>query len=276
MNNDSIDSIVDFSSTVPMVLNKRFIKEALINERNNLRNKDNKFGNDYIRIDVLNENIQKLDKTSNVYGTTNSLKDSIYLLKSIKEIANLNNCVMMEMDISNTLKVAIKNLKRGAMNLSDNEKKISSNIDVSVNAVMKSIESALKQDNRDAVIKGRLIPSASKTIKLALSSAVAWAVNPAIAVIGVIGYFGCMKKMQKKERQLILDDIEVELKMCERYINKYEGENDLKKVREVEKIKRNLERQKQRVKYKMSFEYGSDSVAPSDATPGDIVNNKYN
>lgn len=271
LNNDSIDQLVDFSSTVPMILNRHSIKETLINERDNLRKSNNKLAGDYIRIDALNENIYKLDNQSPVYGITiNSLKGNIYMLKSLLEISKLNNNIIMEMDLSNTLKLAMKNLKRDAMKLSDKEKKLSSDIDVSVNSVMKGVETAMMNNNREAVIKGKMIPSASKTIKMALAAGLAWAVNPAIAVIGVIGTFACMKKMQRKERQLILDDIEVELKMCERYISKYEGENDLKKVREVEKIQRNLERQKQRIKYKMTVEYGADSVVDSTTKPSEM------
>jgi hypothetical protein len=110
-------------------------------------------------------------------------------------------------------------------------------------------------DNREAVIKGRILPSASKCIKLACALGVAWAINPAIAVIGAIGGFACSKKLKAKERQLVLDDIEIELKMCERYIKQAEDDNDLKKVRQLEIIQRNLLRQQQRIKYKMHVVY---------------------
>ena len=274
LSNDSIDAMVDFSSTVPTIINRDSIKESLIDERDNLRHKQNKLMGDYIRIDVLSENINKINNQSRIYGvTTNSLKGNIYMLKSLLEISKLNSSVMLEMDLANTLKLAMKNLKRDAMKLSDKEKKISSDIDVSVNSVMKSVETSMMNNNREAAIKGKLIPSASKTIKMALVAGVAWAINPAIAVIGVLGSFACMKKMQKRERQLILDDIEVELKMCERYISKYESQNDLKKVREVEKIQRNLERQRQRIKYNMTVEYGSNSVVSSTTKPSDLLNN---
>ena len=90
--------------------------------------------------------------------------------------------------------------------------------------------------------------------------------NPVIAMIGAIGGFICMKNMQDKERQLLLDDIEVEIKMCERYISKEEGNNNLKKVREYERLLRSLQRQQQRIKYKMNVEH--NLKAPSaDARP---------
>ena len=61
--------------------------------------------------------------------------------------------------------------------------------------------------------------------------------------------------MQKKERQLVLDDIDIELRMCERYMRLAEEKNDMKKIREIEKIQRNLIRQKQRIQYKMVTVY---------------------
>ena len=82
----------------------------------------------------------------------------------------------------------------------------------------------------------------------------AWALSPAIAVIGVLGIFACSKQLQHKERQLILDDIDIELKMCERYLQQAENEGDLKKVRQIEVMQRNLERQKQRIKHRMSMQ----------------------
>jgi len=266
MSNDDIDALGDFVITVPVIMEKNAFKEALISERYNLRAIREKSYKDYMRIETLNSNIAKMEST-NVYNTASSMKSIICYLKFINEAAKIkNDGYINEMEFTNSLKLAMKNLKRDAMNLSDKEKRLSSNIDASVNSISKSIETSLQNGNREAVIKGSIIPSASKCIKLALTVGVAWAINPAIAVIGAIGTFACMKKMQNKERQLVLDDIEIELKMCERYIQRAENNNDLKKVREYEKIQRNLERQQQRIKYKMNVEH-NQNVPDSTATP---------
>lgn len=270
MDNDSLDALADFVVTVPVVLEASSFKNALMEERANIRSKENKSGLDYVRIDCINENIYKLDNMPRTYNTTNNTKGIIAYLRFLNELAQkANSEYITEMNLTNNLKVAIKNLKRGAIKLSDQEKKLSNNIDVSVNNVSKGIETAMMNNNREAVIKGRIIPSASKTIKMALATGVAWAINPAIAVIGALGTFACMKKMQDKERQLVLDDIELELKMCERYINEAEDKKDFKKVRELEKIQRNLQRQKQRIKYKMNVEHDMNVPNATDK-PEDI------
>ena len=133
--------------------------------------------------------------------------------------------------------------------------KISNNIDISMSSVSRGLEDALRNDNREAIIKGRILPSASKTIKIALACGAAWAVAPAVAVIGALGAFACSTKLKAKERQLVLDDIEIELKMCERYLKAAEDKNDMEAIRQIEITQRNLERQRQRIKYKMNVVY---------------------
>ena len=255
LDNDSIDAITDFSITVPVILEKDKLKDCLCSYRNELRESITDV-KDYVRINCLNDNILKLETANNSYITTSTTKDAMHYLQCLNEIAKIkSDSYIMEMDFTNSIKLAIKQLKANAVKLKDKDKQISSSIDVAANNTAKSIENALMNGNREAVIKGSMIPSASKCIKAAIMAGVAWAVNPAVAVIGAIGAFACSKKLQKKERQLVLDDIEIELKMCERYLRQAEDEGDMKKVRQIEIIQRNLERQKQRIQYKMVVIY---------------------
>lgn len=255
LDNDSIDAITDFSITVPVILEKDKLKDCLCSYRNELRESITDV-KDYVRINCLNDNILKLETANNSYITTSTTKDAMHYLQCLNEIAKIkSDSYIMEMDFTNSIKLAIKQLKANAVKLKDKDKQISSSIDVAANNTAKSIENALMNGNREAVIKGSMIPSASKCIKAAIMAGVAWAVNPAVAVIGAIGAFACSKKLQKKERQLVLDDIEIELKMCERYLRQAEDEGDMKKVRQIEIIQRNLERQKQRIQYKMIVIY---------------------
>lgn len=255
LDNDSIDAITDFSITVPVILERDKLKESLIAARSEIR-KSVSSVEDYVRISCLNDNISKLENSGYSYNTSNSARDAMMYLACINEIAKIkSNNYIVEMDFSNTIKLAINNLKKDAIKLSDKEKQLSNSIDIAANNASKGLENAIKNGNREAVIRGSLIPSASKCIKIALTVGAAWAVSPAVAVIGAIGAFACAKKMQAKERQLVLDDIEIELKMCERYMRAAEDEGDMKKIRQIEIIQRNLERQKQRIKYRMTVIY---------------------
>ena len=265
LDNDSIDTLTNFSITVPDVLEKDKLCEALIEYRNSLRETSNKV-TDYIRIDCLNENIHKLKEDTNVYATSKNLSGIRCYLACLNEMVNMNASedYIMEMNFSNTLKLAVDRLKKTATKLKDKDRQISNSIDVAVNNVSKGMETALMNDNREAVIKGKILPSASKCIKIACTLGVTWAINPAVAVITAVGGLAANKKLKAKERQLILDDIEIELKMVDRYIKQAEDEGDLKKVRELEIIQRNLQRQQQRIKYKMHVVYKQNVPNVSD------------
>ena len=91
--------------------------------------------------------------------------------------------------------------------------------------------------------------------------AAAWAIQPAIAIIGALGMLFTTRKATLKERQLAIDEIEVELKMVERYINYYENNGNLEAVRQCEICQRNLQRQLQRIKYRMKVDFGPQASA---------------
>lgn len=257
LNNDSLDALTDFSVTVPAILEKDKLCESLISYRDNLRKVENKSIDTFIRINCLNNNISKLQESSTSYNISNSPKGIMCYLMCLDELSKLSsdNEYITEMNFTNTLKLAINNLKRTAIKLTDKEKKISSDIDMAVSNVSKGIENSLTNDSREAIIRGRILPSASKTIKIALATGAAWAINPAIAVIGALGAFACSSKLKAKERQLVLDDIEIELKMCDRYLKAAEEKNDMKAIKQIEIAQRNLQRQQQRIKYKMHVIY---------------------
>lgn len=216
----------------------------------------------YSRLDIVRKQMYQ-PFNSREYRSMNEclthLKSTIegYTLieRFINDKLNSDAEALNEGDIMATLKLAGINLKKGIRNLSDKEKGISRSIDANVNTFTRGIERALRNDNREAVIRGSIIPSASKTIKWGITLGAAWCIEPVIAVITGLGALAMGKKLQAKERQLILDEIEIELDMTERYIRIAEDKNDMKAVRELLKIKRNLQRQQQRIKYKMRVYY---------------------
>ena len=103
------------------------------------------------------------------------------------------------------------------------------------------------------VVKGNFLPSASKCIHIALVSGATFLINPILAVIGLIGYIGCSKSLTEKERNLILDDIDIEIEMCDKYMKIAEDKDDLVAVREIMKTKRDLERQRSRILYNKNY-----------------------
>ena len=151
--------------------------------------------------------------------------------------------------VINDINTELNKLRNTLQKAKDMDKEVSRKIDSSVNMFISAMQRAASNENREAIIKGSIIPSASKVIKTAIIDGAVALVNPAIAIILAIGQFAVSKKMQKKERQLVLDEIDIELEMCKRYMRQAEDNNDLEAQKQLLRIQRNLERQKQRIQY---------------------------
>lgn len=164
---------------------------------------------------------------------------------------------ILEASITNKINVAMMKLRNSFTKMGDAERRLSHNLDMGMSGFKKGIERALTTDNREAVIKGSIIPSFSKIVKLCLVNAGLIALHqPLIAVIVTLGYFACSAKFKAKERQMVIDEIEIELEMCEKYIQIAESKNDMKALRQLLTTKKELQRQLQRVKYKMQVDFG--------------------
>jgi len=250
---DVIDTIADFSITVPVILERKPLCNTIEEYRNNLResSRQTKSIDDYIKINRLNEAMYKLKNAPMTYNTSVSLYDCEKVLTLIDEMVKFDQSMYItEMDFVNNIKIAMNNIKRDAVKLSDAEKRTSKNIDMSLGSVAKGINDCMKADARDRVAAEKILPPASKCIKYAIATGAAWAVNPALAVLGVVGKIFCDKKFEHKYKQQALDDIEVELKIVKRKIEEAENNNAKSDtLRELYKIERELERQRQRIKY---------------------------
>ena len=272
-NLDTIDALVDFANTAPDVINKDKFTEALIEHRDSLRVSRGINISESIRIDALNENIAKLSEARS-YPIYNDPSGIIAYLLCIDELKHINNedkslYFTEAMSFTNTLKLAINNLRRTAINLSEKEKAVANSIDGLMNSITRGMDRQMSAERREQIARGSILPSASKCIKYALVFAAAWVVRPELAIIGAIGAFFCNMHATYRERQIALDEIEVELKMCERYIRMYEEKQDLPKVRQCEIIYRNLQRQHQRIKYRMKIDFkhaDTSKVSPINGT----------
>jgi hypothetical protein len=165
----------------------------------------------------------------------------------------------------NSLKLYLYGLKKKASNASQKEKEISRNVDNSFRRLIKSMKNSLISDRREAIIKGSVIPSFSRCIKIAVALAGLGLIfhNPAVPVIAAIGGFAMSKQLTKKERILLLDEIDTELEVLDKEIANAESKNQMKKYRALLKYKKDLQRQYQRIRYNVRI--GKD-LLPNSAT----------
>lgn len=162
----------------------------------------------------------------------------------------------------NDLKLAMMGMKQKFQDMGQKEKELSKNLDNNVRILVKGMKDALISDRREAIIKGSVIPSFSKCIKIAIGLAgIGVLINPGAAVIAAIGGFALSKHLTEKERVLLLDDIEVELDVLEKEISLAESRNQMNKYRALMKYKKDLQRQYQRIKYNIRI--GKDILPDS-------------
>lgn len=181
------------------------------------------------------------------------IQDTLELVTRYKNSAVNESKENSGMSFISKLKIASENLKRSMFKLKDKDKQLSMKLDSELNRTMKSAKKAMISDSRENIIKGTFLPSASKCIHIAIASGAAYLVNPVLAVIGLLGFIGCSKSVNEKERNLILDDIDIEISMCDKYMKLAEDKDDLAAVREIMKTKRDLERQRARILYNKKY-----------------------
>lgn len=165
-------------------------------------------------------------------------------INTIKEV--INEGVKLS-----SIKLAFQNLKSKLKDLSTKEKSICQSIDANASTFLNSVEKMLRSDRREAIIKGSIIPSFSKTLKLAMGFTGISLVNPVAGLISVMGYIGCSKLLNRRERQLIYDEIDTELKVTEKELQMAENDGDMKRYRFLLQYQKKLTREKQRIRYGM-------------------------
>lgn len=273
---DNIDSITKYTMENPEVIEPKKLKETFDNYCKTLRKSNSEIScSRYMLIDCLKENSYKLskfkpveesiDETNAIYNLYKKAEGLRLIESIISACEEANSGILNELSFTNSVKLAGEKLKKTMTKLRDKDKQISMNVDSAMNSLVKGVEKSLTNDNREAVIKGSILPSASKIIKTAIMTGLVAIVNPALAVIGLLGKIAISKKYKAKERQMILDEIEIELKMADKYLKVAEDKNDLQATKQLLTIQRSLERQRQRIKYKMKVDHQNvPNVKPSD------------
>jgi hypothetical protein len=165
----------------------------------------------------------------------------------------------------NNAKIYLAGLKSKAKDLGRKEQELSRTLDANFNNFSKAVKNALISDRREAIIKGSVIPSFSKSIKICLGLIGLGLVtqNPIVPIIAAFGGLAVSKNLTKKERVLLLDEIETELEVVEKEIANADAKNQIKKYRALLQYKKDLQRQYQRIKY--NIRVGKDILPGSAA-----------
>lgn len=171
------------------------------------------------------------------------------------ESAKLMREVISEGVNLNSIKLAMQGLKKKAKDFGTKEQQASRNLDMHVNNLVRGAKSFLVSDRREAIIKGSVIPSFSKIMKIGIALAgVAKFLHPALAAIALIGGLAASKNLTRKERSLLLDEIDIELQVVDRELKRLEDDGQSAQAyRSLLTYQKNLMREKQRIKYNLSL-----------------------
>lgn len=210
-------------------------------------------GNDkYNCSSILETGIDKLNKRKE--------PKACYYLEEYEDYNNITHTLLEAGKLKTKLKIANKKatdkanvVKSRVMNkgkeLNTKQKMASEKLDNFVDNFYDKAQRELSNKNREQVIKGNILPSFSTIIKMAIGSAGLGMINPALGAISFVGGLAVSKKGTKKEKQYILDEIEVQLELVEKKISYAESNNDMKALENLLKIKQRLQREKQRIIY---------------------------
>lgn len=204
---------------------------------------------------------KKIDKSKDLKNPKNQKEEKEL---SPKEVEEIKKNPFKGINVS-SIKLYLEGLKGKMKNMSQKEKEISRNLDNNFRRFVKGMKDALISDRREAIIKGSVIPSFSKCIKIIIGLAGTGIItgNALVPILIALGGFAMSKRLTKKERLLLLDEIETELEVIEKEISLAESKNQIKKYRSLLKYKKDLQRQYQRIRYNVRV--GKDLMPDSTA-----------
>lgn len=245
LDEEDFDNITDIALSESGIINLEKLYSLYENYKKELYKSDSL--SKYRMGSCLQENMNKI-KNNKISINEEPNRYEIY-----NNIIKVNEALeaIQETSLKNNIMIAREKLKKAAVKLSDKEKTISKQLDNALANFNDNIQTKLSNKNREAVIKGRILPSASTTVKIALASGVAAMFNPVLAVIGALGALGASAAGTKKEKQFILDEIEIQLKLVEKKIQLAESNNDMKSLEQLLKIEQKLKRERQRILYRL-------------------------
>ena len=155
----------------------------------------------------------------------------------------------------NSIALALKGLSAKFKEMNHKQQEASRNLDSAVRSFTNACKRAFTNDRREAIIKGSVIPSFSRCIKSGIVLAALGVVaTPVVAVIAGIAGLAMSKKLNKRERMSLLDEIETELEVVEKELAIADSNNNMQKYRTLLQYKKELQRQYQRIKYNIKIE----------------------
>ena len=214
-----------------------------------------------------NPDYDKMGKNVEFIESSYDIEHRLQLLCELLHVSYTNDdgeSVVCEAFDLNTLRLAWQAFKAKAKKFSAKEKEASRDLDSAFNNLLRGLKQTFTVDHREQIIKGQVTPSLSRMLKIILSigaagtaigktAAVSGALGPMsalyVSAIIAVGAYAVSKRAEQKEKAMILDEIDIELKVLDRELERAQSSGSPKKYRALLTIQKNLQRERQRIHY---------------------------
>lgn len=177
----------------------------------------------------------------------------------------------------NTLKYAMITLQQKAKKAGDKATSLTNTLNMYVEKFITSVKKLYTNDDREQIIKGSIIPSfhqlmgrllvvggvstgagivaGSQAAKAAGIGLFGFSATAAVfaAVVTIFATIAISKKSTDKERALMLDELQIEMELCEKEIRSAEDKGQIKKQRALMYRQAKLKREYQRIRYNIGY-----------------------
>ena len=178
-------------------------------------------------------------------------------IKELDTVTDANNnwfskqMALSEGSLMGKVDAVIDKFKSSLTALSDKEKMASATFDAAIESVKKAIMEVGEDEAREDVIADRYIPRASRVVKLTLAMGLGYMIAPTLSIIGLFFYIAKTLQHRRDERRKILNELDVEIDMCKKYIKQAEEKDDFEKMKRYKLILKKLLDTREKVKFLM-------------------------
>ena len=178
-------------------------------------------------------------------------------IKELDTVADANNnwfskqMALSEGSLMGKVDAVIDKFKSSLTALSDKEKMASATFDAAIESVKKAIMEVGEDEAREDVIADRYIPRASRVVKLTLTMGLGYMIAPTLSIIGLFFYIAKTLQHRRDERRKVLNELDVEIDMCKKYIKQAEEKDDFEKMKRYKLILKKLLDTREKVKFLM-------------------------
>ncbi len=197
-------------------------------------------------MDIISESLLSIEAVS--------VLENVFLEENIVEGIDIKNKKKKSKINVNDIKIAFRAFQSKIQKVDTKVKSLWQSIDIKGNTIIASIQKSMKSDRREQIIRGSIIPSMSQCLKQLIAIAGTSAVGaffgaPYIGVLTAVGIFATNKILNDRERQIIYDEIDTELKVVDKEIEMALQDGDTKKYRFLLTYQKKLKRERMRIKY---------------------------